>query len=74
MVFVMSITLYSLAIQAATAVASLRAPDATMGAATLNGGVALVLIALAAFLVFEGARALLEPGPARNGNETWRKS
>jgi carbon starvation protein len=74
MVFVMSITLYSLAIQAATAVASLRAPDAAVGAATLNGGVALVLIALAAFLVFEGARALLEPVSARNGNETWRKS
>ncbi|HET9063532.1 MAG TPA: carbon starvation CstA family protein [Candidatus Binatia bacterium] len=74
LVFVMSITLYSHAIPAATAVASLRAPDAAMGAATLNGGVALVLIALAAFLVFEGARALLEPGSVRTGNETWRKS
>jgi carbon starvation protein len=74
MVFVMSVTLYSLAIQASTAIASLQATDAALGAATLNGGVALVLIALAAFLVFEGARALLEPVSTRNGNETWPKS
>ena len=74
MVFVMSITLYSLAIQAATAVTTLRSAGASVGTATLNGGVALVLIALAAFLVFEGARALLEPVTQRNGNETWQKS
>jgi carbon starvation protein len=74
MVFVMSITLYSLAIQASSAVTALRSADAAVGTATINGGVALVLIALAAFLVFEGARAMLDPATQGNGNETWQKS
>jgi len=74
MVFVMSITLYSLAIQASTAIASLRSAETAIGAATVNGGVALVLIALAAFLVFEGGRALLEPETTKNGTRAWQKS
>ena len=47
MVFVMSITLYSLAIQASNAFAALRSAETAIGAATVNGGVALVLILLA---------------------------
>jgi carbon starvation protein len=70
MVFVMSITLYSLAIQASSAFSALRSPETADATATINGAVAVVLIALAAFLVFEGARTLLEPSFSRNGNET----
>jgi carbon starvation protein len=59
MLFVMAVTLWSLALQARVAFA--RISDAGFSADTvlMNGIVALMLIALAAFLILEGGRVLV---------------
>lgn len=62
MFFVMTMTLWSLFLQARNAL------TATTGAGftgTMNGFVALALMGLAGFLVVEGGRLLLRPAPAR---------
>jgi carbon starvation protein len=58
MLFVMTITLWSLVLQARAALGAMGgfAFDATL----MNGIVSLMLMSLAAFLVFEGGRALLQ--------------
>lgn len=60
MIFVMAVTLWSLAIQASGAVQRILAGGLGLDIAALNGIVALVLIALAGVLVFEAARILLD--------------
>lgn len=58
MAFVMTITLWSLAIQIGAATRDGLAAGAAGGSAVVNGTVAAILAALAGFLVFQGARAL----------------
>jgi len=63
MIFVMTITLWSLTIQIGNVASSLLTHGWSAGTATLNGFVALALMALAALLIYEGA-ALLWRAPA----------
>jgi carbon starvation protein len=63
MVFVMTITLWSLVLQAITAFGALARGSAGFDTTTLNGFVAVALMALAALLVAEGARELRAPVP-----------
>jgi carbon starvation protein len=65
MLFVMSITLWSLALQAAAAWAALAAPGLAAGSSALNGVVAIALMLLAGFLTVEAGRRLVQP--ARSG-------
>jgi carbon starvation protein len=58
MAFVMTVTLWSLVLQVAAAARLLATTGARLDAPTLNGFVALLLIALAAVLIVEAARAL----------------
>ncbi len=59
MIFVMTVTLWSLTIQARNALGGLFGGTTGFDTVALNGIVALVLLALASVLVFEGARILL---------------
>jgi carbon starvation protein len=63
MVFVMAMTIWSLAIQAQAALAGTLQGGLRVEVAAVNGVVALVLIALAALLTFEGGRQLTQPAP-----------
>ena len=55
MVFVLAITVWSLVLQALAAV---RGWKGVLDISVLNGGVSVLLLGLAALLVFEAARAL----------------
>jgi hypothetical protein len=57
-------TLWSLALQAAAGWSAVVARGPHLDAATLNGAVALVLIALAAILIVEGLRTVRSPSPS----------
>jgi hypothetical protein len=61
MAFVMVVTLWSLVLQVMAAARVLAASGVRLDAPTLNGLVALLLIALAAVLIVEAARALQSP-------------
>ncbi|MEW6272233.1 MAG: carbon starvation CstA family protein [Thermodesulfobacteriota bacterium] len=61
MVFVMAITIWSLAIQAREAFGALADGAAGFDTTTINGVVAVLLVALAALLVLEAARELRAP-------------
>lgn len=65
MAFVMTITLWSLAIQAHTALGAIVQSGFRIEPNTMNGIVALLLFGLAGLLVIESGRALLQPAPAR---------
>ncbi|MFN8599437.1 MAG: carbon starvation CstA family protein [Candidatus Binatia bacterium] len=67
MVFVMTITVWSLVLQAITAFSALANGTAGFDTTTLNGFVAVALMALAALLVAEGARELRAPVPSGGG-------
>jgi carbon starvation protein len=64
MVFVMTITLWSLALQIRSAARAVTRGGLHVDTATLNGGVALLLMGLAVVLVAEAAQALRAPRPA----------
>jgi carbon starvation protein len=64
MVFVMTITLWSLALQIRSAARAVARGGLHVDTATLNGGVALLLMGLAVVLVAEAAQALRAPRPA----------
>jgi carbon starvation protein len=68
MLFVMTITLWALAIQAWSALAALTGTG-TLGTTAMNGVVAVALMGLAALLVIDATRALLQPAraPLRDG-------
>ena len=61
MAFVMVVTLWSLVLQVTAAARVLAASGVRLDTPTLNGLVALLLIALAAVLIVEAARALQSP-------------
>ncbi len=61
MIFVMSITLWSLLIQITSLFSSIASAGFAMGTSTVNGCVAVALMALAGMLIFEGGRVLLRP-------------
>jgi len=61
MAFVMTITLWSLVLQIRTAVQAASSSGLHLDVATLNGGVCLLLMALAVVQVAEGAKALRAP-------------
>ena len=61
MVFVMTITVWSLVLQAITAFGALANGTAGFDTTTLNGFVAVALMALATLLVAEGVRELRAP-------------
>jgi carbon starvation protein len=61
MVFVMAITVWSLILQITTALGALASGSGSSGTTTINGIVALALMALAAMLVTDGARELRAP-------------
>ncbi|HZR84122.1 MAG TPA: carbon starvation CstA family protein [Candidatus Binatia bacterium] len=61
MLFVLAMTLWSLALQAAAGWSAVAARGPHLDAATLNGVVALVLIALAGVLIAEALRAVRSP-------------
>ena len=63
MVFVLPITVWSLVLQAGTAARALSA-SGRIDVPVLNGMVSVVLLALAALLVVEAARALRGAPPA----------
>jgi len=66
MLFVMAITLWSLALQAKAMVAGLLGAGVADGTQMINGVVAIVLALLAGSLVVQGGRALLAPAvPSR---------
>jgi carbon starvation protein len=66
MVFVMVMTLWSLALQTKAMLDSLAAPGASNGTLVVNGIVAVLLAALAGSLMVQGGRALLQPSaPSR---------
>jgi carbon starvation protein len=67
MVFVMTITVWSLALQISTAFGALANGTGGFDTTTLNGIVAVALMALAALLVVDGARELRAPVPACGG-------
>jgi carbon starvation protein len=58
MVFVMTVTLWSLVLQVRTAAGALLIAGPRFDAATLNGVVCVMLIALAVVLIVEGVRAV----------------
>jgi len=65
MAFVMTITVWSLVLQIGTALAAVASGTARLDTTTINGIVALALMALAALLVVEAVRELLrEPASA----------
>jgi carbon starvation protein len=64
MVFVMSVTLWSLTIQANTALTRMWEAGIHFEPNTMNGIVALLLFGLAALLIMEGGRQLLRPSKA----------
>ena len=64
MVFVMTITVWSLVLQAITAFGALANGTAGFDTTTLNGFVAVALMALATLLVAEGMRELRAPVPS----------
>ena len=64
MVFVMTITMWSLILQAGAAFSAIAGGAARFDTTTINGLVALALMALAALLVFEASRELRSPVPA----------
>jgi carbon starvation protein len=66
MLFVMTITLWSLAIQARDALAAVVRDGSALGTG-VHGVVALVLIGLAGFLIVEGGRLLVRPEPRGAG-------
>jgi carbon starvation protein len=59
--FVMTITLWSLALQIGSAARAVAAAGPRLDTATLNGAVSVALLALAVVLVVEAARALRAP-------------
>jgi carbon starvation protein len=59
MVFVMTVTLWSLVLQVRAAAGALATAGPRFDAATLNGIVSVMLIALAVVLIIEGANAVL---------------
>jgi carbon starvation protein len=61
MLFVLGITLWSLALQVSGAWSAIAAGGLTFNVSTVNGAVALLLMALAAVLVVEAARTLRSP-------------
>jgi carbon starvation protein len=61
MLFVMTITLWSLSIQASAAFAPVAESGFRLETTSLNGIVSLMLLSLAALLVFESGRVLLRP-------------
>jgi carbon starvation protein len=63
MVFVMTITLWSLASQARAALGAVLQAGSPLGTA-VHGLVALLLIGLAGFLIVEGGRILVRPRAA----------
>ena len=65
MLFVLLVTLSSLVMQVLAAARTLTASGARLDAPTLNGAVSLLLIALAAVLVVEAARAVRARPPVR---------
>ncbi len=66
MLFVMAITLWSLALQAKAMVAGLLGSGVADGTQMINGVVAVLLAALAGMLILQGGRALLAPAvPSR---------
>ncbi len=65
MCFVMIITLWSLAIQARAAFASILESGASLNTNTFNGVVALLLFGLAGFLIMESSRVLVQLARAR---------
>ncbi len=66
MLFVMAITLWSLALQAKAMVAGLLGTGVADGTQMINGVVAVLLAALAGMLILQGGRALLAPAvPSR---------
>jgi carbon starvation protein len=64
MLFVMTITMWALAVQAGAVYSSLLSSGLRFETTTVNGIVAVLLMALAGFLVFEAARRLLRPSRA----------
>lgn len=58
MVFVMTVTLWSLVLQVRAAVGALATSGPRFDTATLNGAVSVMLIALAVVLIVEGVRAV----------------
>lgn len=62
MVFVMTVTLWSLVLQVGAAAAAVSASGARLDVVSLNGIVSLLLIGLAVVLIVEGFRAV-QPGP-----------
>jgi hypothetical protein len=67
MAFVLTITLWSLAIQAQSALGAVVTGAAGFDTTTINGVVALLLAALAVMLLLEAARELRAPVAAANG-------
>ncbi len=61
MLFVMAITLWSLALQAKAMVAGLLGTGVADGTQMINGVVAVLLAALAGMLILQGGRTLLQP-------------
>ena len=61
MVFVLTITMWSLVLQASAAFSAVASGAARFDTTTINGLVALALMALAALLVFEASRELRVP-------------
>ena len=61
MAFVMVVTLYSLVLQAAGAARALRDSGLHFGTTTLDGGVSVVLLVLAAVLIVEAVKAVRAP-------------
>jgi carbon starvation protein len=64
MAFVMSITLYSLVLQAIAGTRAVASSGAGFDIVSLNAGVSIVLIGLALVLLVEAVRALKKPRPA----------
>jgi carbon starvation protein len=64
MLFVMAVTLWSLALQAKAMVAGLLGAGVADGTQMINGVVAVLLAALAGMLILQGGRALLQPAEA----------
>jgi carbon starvation protein len=60
--FVMTITVWSLVVQISSATHEVATSGVVTGTAAINGAVATVLVALAAFLAFEGFKALGDAG------------
>jgi carbon starvation protein len=69
MAFVMTVTLWSLVLQVASAARAISTGAAWLSPVAVNGLVGVVLILLAGALLIEAARSIAERGPAGGGPE-----